>query len=562
VTVDLARRYWIIYRFNQPIFDGQQPDPVATEKFALEQQQQQQSSNSPSSNDRKELAARISASLAIHSFSDDSPIEEPKPTRPVITPKHFLYKVCCVTVSWSRYMAVASYYGPPTIEQIMLATKAACKKESEKVNIDDDEDGDDGDGDILLEAAKIAERFREKQDVADVVEVADGTANNEQNHDVVDTATENKIAEEDPAPISEYVNGTIAGNDLSPGGKNSIASDGTTPKVTSPASNFVLNAKHRSLADDLVDESESSTDVDRFDDDAVISESISHHDMCAINGNESLEIQTSASMPELSNDTNTPATHKLHKWWKESSRSLHEKSMLILRPSGMNDDDAADSSSHSGGVASFLGMGKSIVADDPLQGVIHLDKPLLLCQEIYTRIIGNHQTSKVSKEKVLTLLRQDMEQHVHSKNDDDADLANEHSDLVAAVSADSSTMSEKETKDEEKVADIDQIAGSTTVGTANDKGTIPLQEADNSCPKEEKEGNGGDKNQNNTSSEIDPPPPAKEQPLVGYWVWENTLRTHKMKMHLAKGSDLALHVVLAVLVNQLRYERNAIAIAV
>jgi hypothetical protein len=30
-----------------------------------------------------------------------------------------------------------------------------------------------------------------------------------------------------------------------------------------------------------------------------------------------------------------------------------------------------------------------------------------------------------------------------------------------------------------------------------------------------------------------------------------------MKMHLAKSSDLALHVVLAVVTNQLRYERHA-----
>ena len=54
----------------------------------------------------------------------------------------------------------------------------------------------------------------------------------------------------------------------------------------------------------------------------------------------------------------------------------------------------------------------------------------------------------------------------------------------------------------------------------------------------------------------------KEQPLIGYWNWENTMRTHRMKLHLAAGSDLALHVVIAILVNQVRYERNAIALTV
>jgi hypothetical protein len=52
------------------------------------------------------------------------------------------------------------------------------------------------------------------------------------------------------------------------------------------------------------------------------------------------------------------------------------------------------------------------------------------------------------------------------------------------------------------------------------------------------------------------------QPLVGYWAWKNSIMTHKMKMHLAKNSDLGLHVVLAILVNQVRYERNAVAMTV
>eukprot|EP00541_Cyclophora_tenuis_P004625 CAMPEP_0116542544 /NCGR_PEP_ID=MMETSP0397-20121206/1073_1 /TAXON_ID=216820 /ORGANISM="Cyclophora tenuis, Strain ECT3854" /LENGTH=276 /DNA_ID=CAMNT_0004066561 /DNA_START=59 /DNA_END=889 /DNA_ORIENTATION=- len=50
----------------------------------------------------------------------------------------------------------------------------------------------------------------------------------------------------------------------------------------------------------------------------------------------------------------------------------------------------------------------------------------------------------------------------------------------------------------------------------------------------------------------------KEQPLVGFWSWENTVRVHKVKMHVAEGSDLALHVVLAVVTNQLRLERNVL----
>ena len=48
------------------------------------------------------------------------------------------------------------------------------------------------------------------------------------------------------------------------------------------------------------------------------------------------------------------------------------------------------------------------------------------------------------------------------------------------------------------------------------------------------------------------------EPLVGYWIWDNTMQVHKMKMTVAKDSDLALHVVLAIVTNQLRLERNVI----
>ena len=45
---------------------------------------------------------------------------------------------------------------------------------------------------------------------------------------------------------------------------------------------------------------------------------------------------------------------------------------------------------------------------------------------------------------------------------------------------------------------------------------------------------------------------------MGFWNWDNTMRVHKMKMHVAEGSDLALHVVLAIVTNQLRMERNVV----
>jgi len=46
-------------------------------------------------------------------------------------------------------------------------------------------------------------------------------------------------------------------------------------------------------------------------------------------------------------------------------------------------------------------------------------------------------------------------------------------------------------------------------------------------------------------------------PLEGHWIWEHTVKTHKIKMNLAKGCDVALHCLLAVMTNMVSLERNA-----
>lgn len=46
-------------------------------------------------------------------------------------------------------------------------------------------------------------------------------------------------------------------------------------------------------------------------------------------------------------------------------------------------------------------------------------------------------------------------------------------------------------------------------------------------------------------------------PLDGHWIWEHTIKTHKIKMNLAKGTDVALHCLLAVMTNMVSLERNA-----
>jgi len=46
-------------------------------------------------------------------------------------------------------------------------------------------------------------------------------------------------------------------------------------------------------------------------------------------------------------------------------------------------------------------------------------------------------------------------------------------------------------------------------------------------------------------------------PLVGWWVWEHTKLRHQLKMHLAKGTDIALHCLVAITCNMVNVEKQA-----
>ena len=45
--------------------------------------------------------------------------------------------------------------------------------------------------------------------------------------------------------------------------------------------------------------------------------------------------------------------------------------------------------------------------------------------------------------------------------------------------------------------------------------------------------------------------------LQSWWVWEHTQNLHQMKMHLAKGCDVALHVIIAITTNMVNVEKHA-----
>jgi hypothetical protein len=205
----------------------------------------------------------------------------------------------------------------------------------------------------------------------------------------------------------------------------------------------------------------------------------------------------------------------------------------------------------------FLNANRKLKTD-PLEGQIDLDnKPLVLCQEIYDRIIGNHQTSTLTKEKAIKLLREDLQQHVkeNGEEDDNDAFLQEEKEMFEQLqkTEDIVVASDDVSRKEDATRDLASENEEETMNCTNDavEKEEPLIGKMNItqlyCITIGFRSNSDMRFTNLLFSSF----------ALGYWLWENSIRTHKMKMHVAKGSDLALHVALAIIVNQVRYERNA-----
>ena len=453
ITVDLARRYWTVYRFEEPAFEDQKPDKEATEKLVAERLQQAESDP------------------MIENFN---------------TP--FLFRKAVVVVSWSRYMAVSSFYGPPTDEMLkqweneQFATKQASDQSDNS------------------EAPKknglIYEPIGQTGDESEGREIDTSTNSKDYNSSVeqkVSFKSElSDITSEEESVVSAEPNLSVELQDVDVNG--SVADDHA---IGDSNSTYWLNA----IRDGDIEPN-------------------GHNQNIEPSSERLLAVDSTTSEPTGSKTKRT----NFRTWAKQKSLHLREKS-LHFRAKSLS---ALEKS----------GIITKTVRRDPLEGVIHLNKkPLLLCQEIYNRIIGNHQTSLISREKAIELLKEDIAQHERedpeaAKKDEDEDPIMTGQEVILRTRSEDSGDGEPEHKSVQP--EEDRAQGEPTEGVNWDERSPELQQG--------VEG--------------------KEQSLVGYWLWENTLRTHKMKMHVAQGADLALHVVLAIIVNQVRYERNALAMTI
>ena len=234
-----------------------------------------------------------------------------------------------------------------------------------------------------------------------------------------------------------------------------------------------------------------------------------------------------------------------------------------------------------------------------LEGVVNLDDtaPIMFCQSILKST--HHQTSLITKQDVLKFWKLDNVYRGHGNLEEEEEDPSEDP-LGKAVAYEREThpvtqdLSELQTwwlgqymDGEDKYHFFDKKNGwfhfRGSVVAKEDGETTPAENELN-LNEEATEEQGGATQENKTDIQEDEPkkeetPSRKEEtavygssqgmpdspkeedpnrmePLVAHWEWKNTLRQHKMQMHLSQNSDLALHVVLSVIVNILRYEKS------
>lgn len=439
-----------------------------------------------------------------------------------------LYKKACITVTWSRYHAIVNLYGPPPDDYMDEKSKdKVAAAEGEKKKDDTPSWAQVGPEFLAKDAPKqTASASSEKEEPPETAKPLEDQSADEKEKDVVeqlqDAAKEATL--EEPAA--------------------------TEPSIDKPKIDDVHDDTHDSNTNDA---NEAPTDQD------TPRPVVPLRDF----SNPIPEVPEHLRNPNLGPKQHNRKSHKhikkFSKWVKENTTEL---------------------------------------PPDPLEGYLQLDKPILKCEEINS-FLGQHQTMLVSDKEAKRLEEEELETAAKLGADAHAPDANvKHGTEpaeggAAAPTEGGATASKKKGSDKpfpgmrkigrwlKKVGEAGSewaaSVESSFDGAAHDK-LDPSTEKD---PRKASQTEGED----NVDSDIDDSDQIKKtsshtsldglstsssksgkhedlEPLVGFWNWDNTMRVHKMKMHVAEGSDLALHVVLAIVTNQLRLERNVVVTTV
>lgn len=520
IQVDLARRTWMVYRYNTPVFEGQRPanlDPV-------------------------------------------------------------LYKSACITVSWSRYVAVAARYGPPSIEYLFHLDpeeNSAPTVTSESTEEEPDFHpqilrtvSSDSHDDFFSAAVLVAARRREESQTV----AQDGvmpSSSSEQDFrsstvkqvftNAVDSCSSGcpNIKYDKESPVCSWHDPSTLDQNIS------------EAKLNLSAADWVAREERRKAAYQEAMEGIVNVDGPLIECQEIYNKIIGNHQtqlICKEQARRLLQWDDAQHM-QLMNDDGVQKVEDRNPFVE----AIHEEEKYQTSPdiSQTTKKKALVDTCHE---SSNIGQGRPLSLSPQLVPTPLPPGDTNDFEASLANIVAKQQSSNPLKSwltgwgssttmplspKPSTKSKRALEVEamlaslpVHGMS---SAAASHESSVEETVTVASNPLSPEQNAEIPDLVDDDdnvQQLLTSKIATSSQMGGEAMGENVAAKP--------------NVEIQV-PTTPEEQSPkeaLIGYWSWKNTYTVHKIEMHLAKDSDLALHVVMAILCNQVRSERNALAMTV
>jgi hypothetical protein len=551
VQVDLTRRYWVIYRYGQPAYPGQFADMYATMKL-------------------RELRG------------DSAPC---------------LYKAACITVSWSRYYAIVCRYGSPPLDQ-------------------DDDDDDECEGSDVLHKSTSSQSLASIQDG----KIKAFQAEMETNMEVIDTfAAQNNVEqskpiEPDDKAASDEMETIKSG--MEPAAKKDDAARELKgfPDEQDGAMTSLLDESFSSDDGDVSAKNGNLWNSRAWDSNTSASQALDTELLAEKTGSSNEETRKAhvrlmkkwKAWAKKSAGMDQPPPNPLEGYLLihepilkceevNSFMGQHQTMLISLEEAKILEEADAEAANQQPGAvenqdnvahvnqqATKDASTKEETEKPSFPRIRKLGNWLKTSSHSMSMKRGSQiqqaapqmPTSPVAKPIAEHFKDETLESARKSTNDENVASVGEEkrdscSDFVNdEVSCDGPTPAEEAVMDSEVALSLAPLSVQSCETSPPELAYEPgVEESKDPITNEVEESreiiSTGEAEDTSIGSDTKYSQPglkkkAPLEPLVGYWIWDNTMQVHKMKMTVAKDSDLALHVVLAVVTNQLRLERNVL----
>ncbi|KAG7349958.1 hypothetical protein IV203_012555 [Nitzschia inconspicua] len=424
VQSDMSRRTWIVYRYHTPVFQGQK------------------AANDVDNSDSSSSSSTANADVLFKG----------------IEPGVKLYKTACITVSWSRYVAVAARYGPPSADDFLnldihdmidpedgndtaIATATTLRQSNNGPAVSSSHDDNVSssthsvtDDDPLFSVAKqIAARSRERTTTASTTSTSirsnddlddDETNNRDVTNDDHDSDSDEKTIQndmettlQDSKPDESKLSLTNSNNRdsvtalnidtassidaLSPTSSVQTSRSVTTSSTVSPPKRTIGPKRPATTLTELAASHSSSTAFGRS----------------TVVGTQTIrDYFTKSTTSDGNNNTGPTSSRFGSRLFKRNGSSSSNVGNNATAKENGNEDPSTHASDTESRTTNSNNNNEPTTPRQlyelALEGVIDLDtQPIVQCQEISCKLLGNHQTFNMTKEQLFQLLRLDEKQH-------------------------------------------------------------------------------------------------------------------------------------------------------